>query len=532
MGKMKRSKRGPSLLSRTALGAVLYIRVSSAEQAKQQYNLPTQEKKLRDYCGREKLPVFRVFSDAGESARTDDRPNFEKMLAYCQENRSKVSHVVVADLSRLARNVLDQGITIATLSQLEITLVSIDEPITGDTAAGKLARNMLGSIHQFFSDSLSERTRFRMAEAVKAGRFVWVAPIGYVNTNNGTGKTIKPDKERASLVLKSFELMATGAYSSDDVLRTVTALGLTTRKGAPVPRQTWYAMLRNPLYAGWVKSGTLIAQGIHEPIVPQELFDEVQTVLSGKSRSTLPRQVVRPDFPLKQFIRCAKCDGGLTAGIAKKKFPYYWCYRKGCRSVFVPKEELENHFIRLLASHEPTIEYLNLLPEIAAKTWEIREERIKQDSRALSIRLAEQTRLNSQAIKAKVTGELASEDFDALKANIAEEKQKIESALSALESERKTLQQMSKQAKLEKISFVATWRNAGIQGKLELQKALFPDGLVWSHETGFLNRKNKSLMQGLNDFFDEYLQSLPNANESMSERIDRFIVKFGVPDGI
>ena len=38
----------------------------------------------------------------------------------------------------------------------------------------------------------------------------------------------------------------------------------------------------------------------------------------------------------RQFVRCAKCNKGLTAGIAKKKFPYYWCYRKGCRAVFVP----------------------------------------------------------------------------------------------------------------------------------------------------------------------------------------------------
>lgn len=509
--------------------AVVYCRVSTEEQSD---SLPVQQKKCTDFSASKKFTVVHIFTDAGESARTADRPQLQAMLTYCRGNRKTIKHAVVSDLSRLARNVVDQGNIIGQLAEWGITLHSVDEQSLDDSATGKLGKNIIGAFSQFFSDSLSERTKFRMSEAVKAGRFVWVAPVGYVNAKNGTGSTVKPDKDRAPLVRKGFELMASGNYSADDVLRTVTALGLTTRKGAPVPRQTWYAMLRNPLYAGWVKSGDLVNQGIHQSIVPQQLFDEVQAVLNGKSRSTQPRQVVRPDFPLKQFIKCAHCDHGLTAGLAKKKFPYYWCYQKGCRSVFVPKEELENHFIRLLATHEPTIEYLNLLPEIAAKTWEVREERIKQDSRALNIRLAEQTRLNSQAIKAKLTGELASEDFDSLKANIAEEKQKIENALSALESERKTLEQMSKQAKLEKISFVATWRNAGIQGKLELQKALFPDGLVWGHEMGFLNRKNKSLMQGLKDFFDEYLQSLPNPNESVSEGIDRFIVKFGVPDGI
>jgi hypothetical protein len=63
--------------------------------------------------------------------------------------------------------------------------------------------------------------------------------------------------------------------------------------------------------------------------------------------------------------------------------------------------------------------------------------------------------LNSQAIKAKLTGELEQEDFDALKVNIAEETKQIETALTALESERRTLEQMSKQAKLQKIRMLS-----------------------------------------------------------------------------
>lgn len=105
-----------------------------------------------DFCQQQTLPVLRLFTDRGESARTADRPEFQRMMEYCRGNRGKVTHVIVADLSRLARNVIDQGTTIATLKQLDITLVSVDEPITDDTAAGKLARNMLGAMNQFFSD--------------------------------------------------------------------------------------------------------------------------------------------------------------------------------------------------------------------------------------------------------------------------------------------------------------------------------------------------------------------------------------------
>src|SRR6266851_7444999 len=83
-----------------------------------------------------------------------------------------------------------------------IELASIDEPITDDTAAGKLARNMIASVNQFFSDSLSEKTKDRMKAGVKQGRWLWVAPLGYKN-DIGT-KTVIIDQERAPLVRKVF----------------------------------------------------------------------------------------------------------------------------------------------------------------------------------------------------------------------------------------------------------------------------------------------------------------------------------------
>src|SRR5207245_1064404 len=112
------------------MGAVLYTRVSTAEQAKQQYNLPAQEKKLRDYCQQQNLRVLRLFIDRGESARTADRPEFQKMLAYCRGHRGKISQLIVADLSRLARIVMVQATTLATLQQLRTSLHSIDQPLT------------------------------------------------------------------------------------------------------------------------------------------------------------------------------------------------------------------------------------------------------------------------------------------------------------------------------------------------------------------------------------------------------------------
>jgi site-specific DNA recombinase len=386
-------------------GAVGYLRTSTVEQANTNNSLPVQKSKFQNFCEKNNLPqLVPPFVDKQSARTADERPKFQEMLSYCRKHHKNISCVVVSDLSRFARNVTDQGTSIAELKKLGIKTISIDEPMVDDTAAGKLAAGMLGVFNQFFSDSLSEKTKSRMQAAVKAGRFVWRAPLGYTNPKNGAGSTIKVDAERAPLVRKGFELMATGNHHADDVLRTISALGLRTARGAMLPRQTWHAMLRNSLYAGWVKSGDLLARGLHPPIVSQELFDTVQDVLAGRSKTARTRQVLNPEFPLRQFIRCAKCDKGLTAGIAKKKFPYYWCYKPGCRSVFISAEKLEANFVDLLGSYHPTVEYLALLPEVAKEVWKAREGRAKQDSRALTIRLQEQKYLNSEAIKGQIEG--------------------------------------------------------------------------------------------------------------------------------
>ena len=505
------------------MSAVGYFRVSTKEQAEKNNSLPVQEGKFNDHCSRNGLPILKTFLDK-QSARTAERTKFQEMLAFCRKNRGKVSCVVVADLSRLARNVADQGQTITELSKLGIKLVSIDEPNLDDTAAGKLSRNIIGSMSQFFSDSLSEKTKDRMRAAVKAARFIWVSPVGYLNARNGSGSIIKLDSERAALVHKGFELIATGGYSADDALRTITAIGLTTRKNRPVPRQTWYAMVRNPLYAGWVKSADLLVRGVHQPIVSQELFDTVQDVLAGRSRTAQPRQSIHPEFPLRQFVRCTKCGKGLTGGIIKKKFLYYWCYTKGCRDVLVSKSDLERSFIMTLGMHQPAVQILERLSEVAREQWAAREQRTRADIKALKARLEGIRRLNSAAIKAKLTGELSADDFDALKATNAEDSSKIEQEITALESERNMMQEFIAQNEHDLLDLVGAWKKAGVNGKKELQTALFPDGLVWDHENGFLNLKNVSVIDGIGHM----IQRLENLDTDLIQ----FIAKIGVPDGI
>jgi hypothetical protein len=156
-------------------------------------------------------------------------------------------------------------------------------------AAGQLPAIIFGAFRQFSSDLYSEMLRERSRLAVAAGRVPWRAPIGYVNINSKAGPNIKPDGERAPLIARAFELMATGLHKRSDVLKFVTSEGLTTVTGKPVSPRSFDNILRNPIYAGWIplsKSGECPpARGLHQPIITQDLFDRVQAVRSGKEPS-------------------------------------------------------------------------------------------------------------------------------------------------------------------------------------------------------------------------------------------------------
>jgi len=323
--------------------AVLYVRVSTDEQASQVQNLPTQQRKCTDRCTRDGLAVDKIFIDA-DSARTAERPQFQAMLDYCRKHKGKVTHVVFADLSRLARNVGDQSVTLATLKQLGITPVSCDETIE-DSAAGKLSVNLLGAVNQFYSDNLSERIRYRMSAGVQQGRWLWLAPIGYLNTKKDGASVLQVDAQRADLVRKAFELTASRSYTLEEVLRRITLLGLNTRRGRKLTKQTLSRLLRNEIYAGWVVSGQNKIKGLHQPLVTQSLFDDAQDALTGKTSAPIVRKKINSEFPLKGFVMCAACGKKLTAGFVKgrkDRYPRYWCWNSKCTvRVSASRDEIE-----------------------------------------------------------------------------------------------------------------------------------------------------------------------------------------------
>ena len=184
-------------------GAVIYIRVSTKEQT-ENLSLPTQLRACEEYCRREGLDVLERFKEEGESAKTADRTELQRLLTFCRTNKGNVHFVVVFNLTRFARDKYDHFALRSLLKSLGISLRSATEPID-DTSTGKLMEGVLAAFAQFDNDVRSDRTRAGMKAALELGRWVFLAPLGYLNAPRAMGKSLMPDPERAPLVRRAFE---------------------------------------------------------------------------------------------------------------------------------------------------------------------------------------------------------------------------------------------------------------------------------------------------------------------------------------
>ncbi len=464
---------------------VIYCRVSTKEQTTN-LSLPTQLKACRDYCERQGYEVAQEFTDAGESAKTADRTEFQKLLAFCRTNKRTVQFVVVYNISRFARNSHDFVVIGALLKGMGVSVRSVTEPIADDSA-GKLLANMLAAVAQFDNDAKSDRTKAGMKAAVERGRWPFKAPLGYQNAGGGSRGQLVIDPVRGPLVRAAFEEYATGRLSKVEVLRRVIALGLRTEAGKPLTAQSLNSLLRNPIYFGWlhVPSWQLSGRGDFEALVPEPLFRRVQQLLDGKAVPLRPHVRNHPTFPLRRFVSCAHCQTPLTGssstGRSKKKYPYYHCRK--CRRVKAGKQNLEAQFLDLLSRLKPEAGYMRLFNAIVLDVWKGREGATRQ-LRANLEAVVKQKRQRLDRIDEAFLHErsIDRQTYERQRDQLREQLALAEMELGAATEAQLDVEGLLAFAEHLLANAARLWIELDLDQKQQLQQVLFPEGLCFDGE--------------------------------------------------
>ena len=337
--------------------AVIYLRVSTTKQADKDddaegYSLPAQREACRRKAEALGAEVVAEFMDRGESAKTADRHEFQRMLRFVRERRD-IDFVILDKVDRFARNRRDDANTLFELRSAGAQLVSVKENID-ETPGGQLLHAIMAGMAEYYSRNLATEALKGMTQKAKVGGTPGRAPIGYLNIGrrNEDGREVRVvvvDPDRAALVQWAFEAYASGDWTLRTLTEELAARGLKAlphrRKVAgPLPPSNVAHMLKNRYYIGKVTFMGMEYDGRHQPLVPESLFERVQEVFRTHDKRGEKQRVYR--HYLKSSVFCAQCGSRLCLTNAKGQYLYFFCLgrhkrRTNCNLPYLAASEVE-----------------------------------------------------------------------------------------------------------------------------------------------------------------------------------------------
>ena len=339
--------------------AVIYLRVSTKEQLLRDgdpegYSIPAQREACLRKAAALGAEVVETYVDRGESARSADRADLQRMLA--EIGKSPVDYVIVHKVDRLARNRMDDATITAAIQLSGAQLVSVTENID-ETPSGTLLHGIMSSIAEFYSRNLANEVVKGLEQKIRAGGTSGRAPIGYLNVRRMVEghevRTVDFDPERAPLIAFAYETYATGTWSLSELADELNRRGLASRptKGKPSTPMTptkLHSILRNRYYLGVVQWKGVEYPGRHPALISPELFSEVQNLL--EQRRTAGERTQRHEHYLAGTLRCGRCDSRLLFGYGRSKtgdqHAYFFCSQrhsraKSCDLPYIPADLIE-----------------------------------------------------------------------------------------------------------------------------------------------------------------------------------------------
>ena len=322
--------------------AVIYARYSSDNQREE--SIEGQIRECEEYAERNGLKVLSCYIDRALSAKTDNRPEFQRMIRDSAGGLFDV--VLVWKLDRFARNRYDSAHYKAILKKNGVKVVSARETIAEDST-GILLESMLEGYAEFFSAELSEKVqRGLMENALKGKNNGGGIPLGYV-LNHQTQK-LEIDPLTAPLVVEIFTRYADGE-TVRSIVDDLNERGLRNPRGKPFRLNSFSGLLTNRKYIGEYQYKDVVIPGGVPAIVPQDLFDRVQRRKERNRRAPAAAKAeVRYLLTTKLF--CGKCGRMMAGecGTSRKgvKHHYYKCgsakRKTGCDKKAVRKEWIED----------------------------------------------------------------------------------------------------------------------------------------------------------------------------------------------
>jgi site-specific DNA recombinase len=206
--------------------AIGYVRVSTEKQADFGVSLEAQQEKVRAMAVVQGAELAEIIIDAGESAKSLNRPGMAKLLALVDSGA--IDTVIIAKLDRLTRSVKDLAELLERFNRRGVSLVSVADALDTRSAAGRLVLNIMVSVSQWEREAIGERTRDAMHHKRANGERVGTVPFGYRMAADGLH--LEADSTEQGILSKIRELKTAG-HTTRQIADELNRQGFTTRRG-------------------------------------------------------------------------------------------------------------------------------------------------------------------------------------------------------------------------------------------------------------------------------------------------------------
>ena len=318
------------------------VRVSTEDQYRNGHSLDEQKERMLKLCDYKNYEVYKVYENAGISAKNMNRPAFQEMIQDIKDG--KINKIIVYKLDRLTRSIKDLEEICTFLEENNCSLESMCEDINTSTANGKFFIRMLTILAQLEIERTSERTKFGMVGAVKKGHFVGRPPIGYDKVDK---KLVINDIE-SEVIRRIFDLYIKGV-AANAITKLLNEEKALNRKWIPTLVDR---ILSNEIYIGnYVHRKTVSDEesqkfvGVAPAIIEEEVFNIAQI----QKQKNLKNYKRKQTYIFMQSIKCPKCDtimGGCSSkSHTGEKHCYYQC--ANCKTR-VSEKKIEKQMINFL----------------------------------------------------------------------------------------------------------------------------------------------------------------------------------------
>lgn len=506
--------------------ACIYNRVSTKEQMDSGNSLTMQGEMIEKYAGREDYSIKIRFGGTYESAKTDERKEFQKMLDYVQKDKS-ISTILVYSYDRFSRSGANGIYLLENLKKLGVKLVAVTQEIDSTTATGNFQQNLYMLLSKLDNDMRKDKCISGTKSLVQKGYWPYSTPRGYTNTNKFTtaDKHVYVVNEEGKILRNAFVWKASGKFTNQQIVEKLALLGVKVN----IRYLGW--ILANPFYCGYVSVSLMPGQvfkGKHPALIDKETFLQANNISRENPRFGVKKIREKSELPLKIFMRDAVSGSPLTGYHNKKKNLFYYKSIKDGTRLSISAKNLNQKFESAISLFEYDPKYQDRLRKILLDKLKSKFSDDQANEKNFRKKIAEVKGQLEKVEERFVLGEITKEQHVKYSSLYGKQIEAIEQEIDQSGKISSNLELAVEKGLKYAQNLRQLWVSSDYHEKQRLQYLVFPEGMMYNKQ------KDEVLTTRINSIFGQIalLSMTSRENQKGNPLADCLFGSHVVPTGI